>query len=178
MSDIASTKPSTDPEPDAPVKDSPPTVPKVGTLEMEPGDSGKFKGQTIGIDVDKLEAYINSLKWKIRKDGHTKIIVDQVRQIQKDFEVEMRKMEKDPDVLTFDKEAVYEKATKAMLELALEGFNYEEAANHVDAGPGALGILSNEVRSFLVDLGGRVGQKHLQMLSKLATQNISPGSKT
>ena len=178
MSDISSTEPSTDPEPDAPVKGPPPPVPKVKTLEMEPDASGKFKGQTIGIDVDKLEAYVGSLKWKIRKDGHTKVVVDQVRQIQKDFEVEMRKMEKDPNTITFDKDAVYDKATKAMLELALEGFNYAEAANHVDAGPGALGILSNEVRTFLVDLGGRVGQKHLQMLSKLATQNISPGSKT
>jgi len=90
----------------------PDPVPKVETLEMEPDASGKFKGQSIGIDVDKLEAYVGTLKWKIRKDGHTKAVVDQVRQIQKNFEVEMRKLEKDPNVLTYDKEAEYEKRSE------------------------------------------------------------------
>ena len=162
----------TDPEPPTPDPES------VPTLEMEPGESGKFKGQTIGIDTDRLEAYIATLKWKIRPDGHTKKVVDQIRLIQQEYERVMKALEKSPETLTYDKEAAYEKATKGILEATLVAFNYDEAANNVDAGPGALGILSNEVRTFLVDLGGRVGQQHLQMLSKLVTQKGSSGTKT
>ncbi len=160
--------PPADPEP--PTPDPEP--------KMEPDSSGRFKGQHIGIDIDKLEAYVGSLKWKIRKDAHTKNIVDQVRLIQKEYETEFKRLVDDPDAATWDKEEEYEKATKGILELVLEGFKYDESANHIDAGPGALGILSNEIRTFLVDLGGREGQKHLQMLSKLATRNILSGSKT
>ena len=144
---------------------------------LKPDKAGRFKGQHIGIDTDLLEAYIGSLKWKIRPDGHTKKIIDQIKLIQKTYEINFTALDKNPDALTYQKEEVYEVATKAILELALIGFNYNEAANHIDAGPGALGILSNEIRAFLVDLGGREGQKHLQMLSKLATQNISDGLK-
>ena len=145
---------------------------------LKPDKAGRFKGQHIGIDTDKLEAYIGSLKWKLRPDGHTKKIVDQIKLIQKTYEISFTELEDDPKALTYQKEDVYEVATKAILNLALIGFDYEDAANHIDAGPGALGILSNELRAFLVDLGGREGQKHLQMLSKLAIQNISDGLKT
>ena len=166
---------------DRPVENqTPKTVPDPPASEpiLKPGKGGRFKGQHIGLDTDLLEAYIGSLKWKIRPDGHTKKIVDQVKLIQKTYEIAFQALEDDPKALTYQKEEVYEVATKAILNLALIGFNYEEAANHIDAGPGALGILSNEIRAFLVDLGGREGQKHLQMLSKLATQNISDGLKT
>jgi len=170
-----STKPAPKPtEPEPPTPDPEP----VPTLEMEPGDTGKFKDQTIGIDTDRLVAYIGNLEWKIRPDGHTKKIVDKVRLIQKTYEIEMKKLEQDPNALTYLKEEAYEIATKGMLELALVGFNYDEAANDINAGPGTLGILSNELRAFLVDLGGRVGQKHLQMLSKLAIQSTSAGTRT
>lgn len=170
---------STKGDPPGPPEPEPnPESESVPALEMESSDSGKFKGQTIGIDTDRLEAYIATLKWKIRPDGHTKKVVDQIRDFQKEYEKEMKVLEKNPESLTYAKEEAYEKATKGILEAALIGFNYEEAANNVDAGPGALGILSNELRTFLVDLGGRVGQKHLQMLSKLVTQKGSTGLKT
>ena len=144
---------------------------------IKPDAAGKFKGTHIGIDVDKLEAYVGSFKWKIRKDGHTKPVIDALRELQKGYEVEMHRLDDDPKAITFDKEVAYEIATRGMLELALENFDYEEAANHIDAGPGSLGLLANEVRTFLVDLGGRAGSKHLQTLSKLATQSGFVGSK-
>jgi len=104
-------------------------------------------------------------------------VIDALREIQRGYEVEFHKLEDDPKALTWDKEVAYETATKEILQLCLIDCNYEKAANDIDAGPGALGILANELRVFLVDLGGRAGQKHLQMLSKLATQNIYTGSK-
>lgn len=145
--------------------------------KLEPNKAGRFEGQHIGIDIDTLEAYCGSLRWKVRKDAHTKTIVDQVREIQHTYEKEFMRLGEDPSATTWDKEVEYEKATKAILDLALTDFKYDEAANHLDAGPGALGILANELRTFLVDLGGRAGQKHLQMLSKLAIQSTSPGTK-
>ena len=144
---------------------------------LQPDADGKFPSQQIGVNSTTLTAYCSSLTWKVRKDGHTKIIVDQIRQITDQYERALQVLEASPTSLTSTKEQAYEKSTKAILELALVGFDYEEAANNIDAGPGALGILANEVRSFLVELGGRVGQKHLQTLSKLATQSIYPGSK-
>ena len=144
---------------------------------MIPDADGKFEGAHLGINTTKLEAYVGTQTWKIRPDGHTKFIVDQLRAIQKTFEISARALEDNPQAMTYEKEEVYETATKAMLELALEGFSYESAANHVDVGVGALGLLSNEVRSFLVDLGGRDVSKHWQMLSKLVTQSGSNGMK-
>lgn len=166
------------PQPEAQTnpKTIPPTAPQEAPLK--PNAAGKFKGQHIGIDVDRLEAYVGSFKWKIRPDGHIKKVIDALRELQKGYEVEIHRLEDDPKAITFDKEEAYETATKGMLELCLLEFNYEEAANHIDAGPGALGLLANELRSFLVDLGGRAGQKHLQTLSKLATQSGFVGSKS
>jgi len=160
-----------------PPKPTPAPVPPKEEI-LKPDDSGRFKGQHIGIDIDRLEGYIGSLKWKIVPDGHTKKVVDALREIQKGYEVEFHQLEDDPKALTYDKEEAYEKSTKAILNICLIDCNYDETANHIDAGPGALGILANELRTFLVDFGGRAGQKHLQMLSKLATQNILPGSRT
>ena len=79
---------------------------------MEPDSSGKFKGQNIGIDIDKLEAYVGSLHWKIRKDAHTKTIVDKLRLVQKEYETEFKKLLDDPNAITWDKEVEYEKATR------------------------------------------------------------------
>lgn len=170
-------------------KPTPPTFPKGAeppevpqpTPEpiLTPNADGIFKGQQIGVDTTKLTAYAGSLTWKIKPDGHTKKVRDVIIAHQSAFEIESKTMEDNPDQFTTgQKEEVYEKATKAILETALIGFNYEEAANHVDAGPGVLGILANEVRTFLVDMGGRVGSQHLQTLSKLVTQNISSTTKT
>ena len=161
---------------DVPTEPEPPTPDPEPSLQ--PNKAGRFEGQHIGIDIDTLEAYCGSLRWKIRKDAHTKTIVDQVRELQRTYEKEFKRLGEDPDATTWDKEVEYEKATKGILDLALIEFNYDESANHIDAGPGALGILANEIRTFLVDLGGRAGQKHLLMLSKLASQSTSPGTKT
>jgi len=168
-------------EPEEPATEAPKPVPGMNApkppLKLIPDSDGKFKGAHMGIDTTKLEAYIGSLHWKIRPDGHTKKVVDAIRMIQKISQEELQTLEADDNVLLYDKEEAYERCTKQILELGLVAFNYETAANHVDAGPAALGMLAGEVRSFLVDLGGREGSKHLQMLSRLATQNISAGIK-
>lgn len=150
----------------------------VKTKRIEPDESGQFKDAHIGINTTKLEGFIGSLHWKINPEGHTKKIVDLLRGYQHAYEVELKKIEGAPESFTtWDREEAYEKATKGILEAALVDFNYENAANHIDAGVGTLGILANELRSFLVDIGGREGQRHLLMLSKLATQSISDGIK-
>jgi len=158
------------------VTESPkPQTPKPKLIRLEPDEDGMFPGAWLGINTTTLEAYCGKLRWKIRPDGHTKNCTDCIREIYKNFQVQMRVFEDTTTTLGYEKEELYEKTTKGILEYALVGFKYNEAANEIDAGPANLGLLAEEVRSFLVELGGKAGSKHLQMLSKLVDQNGSSG---
>ena len=139
-----------------------------------------LKNPDIGVEEDTLIAFIGKnpqtrITWKIRPDGWTKIIRDQIRLIAKNFKVEMKKLENQKEDSVYEQEDLYEKSTKQILELGLIGFDYEKSANDVKAGPSALGLLANEVRVFLVE-HPQVVSKHLQMLSKLESLTASSGS--
>lgn len=134
-----------------------------------------FKDPDFGVDTDRLIAFVDKKKitWKIRPDGHTKLVRDKIIAIQdqykKDFEAYEALSEKEQsNSLRY---SIAEKATKAILETGLIGFNYDEMANHEAGGPSVLQMLSNEVSIFLVESGGRAGHQLLLMQRKLGTLN-------
>ncbi len=131
----------------------------------------------LGIDTDRLLAYVDHkrIKWRIRPDGHVRSVRNQIIEASDKFKKQSEAYEKRPDATLKEKEDIYELATKTVLELALVDFSYDEWADKAEAGPGVLGLLANEIVSFLVERGGREGDRRLQTLQRL---NILSHSRT
>ncbi len=131
----------------------------------------------IGIDTDRLIAFVahKQVKWKIRPDGHVRSVRNQILEASDKFKKQMDAAEKNPNMPQLKREQIYETATKTILELTLVKFDYEEWAEKPEAGPGALGMLANEIVTFLVERGGRDADRRLQTLQKL---NILSRSRT
>jgi predicted site-specific integrase-resolvase len=98
-----------------------------------------FKNPEIGIDTDKLTAFVDSgkLSWKINPNGHTKIIRDKIIDVQDQYKKDYAAYEKLPEEDQTNKlrYSISEKCNKAILEIALPGFNYDEMVNDTRAGP-------------------------------------------
>ena len=133
-----------------------------------------IKNPDIGIDVDKLQAFVKQYRFEINPEGHVKKNRDKIREIQKRYEVEMKKALKHGD--TMAQSDLYEEISKEILAIGLVDFNYDKWANHQDVGPTVLGHLCNELAVFLVVQGGKVGFKHWQMQQKSAMLNLSKSS--
>lgn len=133
------------------------------------------KDPDFGIDTDKLLAFIGKKKitWKIRPDGHTKKVRDAIIQIQDQYKKDFSEYDKLPDdeKTNSRRYEIAERASKAILEIGLIGFNYDEMANHEDGGPSVLEMLSTDLSIFLVESGGRAGHRLSQMQQKLGMLN-------
>lgn len=128
------------------------------------------KNPDVGINWEIPEAFANNHKFKITKDGHTKINKDKIRAIQKEFDKKIKATIPDMDVLAAND--LNEEASRQILKIGLENFNFDEWANHIDVGPTVLEQMANEVATFLVVQGGKAGFKHWQMQQKLAMQTL------
>ena len=108
----------------------------------------------------------------------TKNTVDKVNKTASEYGKTLKKYEigKIDDT---ERYAVYEKATREILEATLQKFNYMKEANNPDVGPALLGDLAGEVRDFIL-AGGKHGMRLLQTrldTMKTTYSNISPNSK-
>ena len=90
----------------------------------------------------------------------TKDTVDKINKTASEYGKTLKKFEvgKIDDV---DRYTVYEKATREILELTLQKFNYVKEANNPDCGPALLGSLAGEIRDFIL-AGGKHGMRLLQ----------------
>ena len=130
-----------------------------------------IKDPEIGIDVDKLQAFVKKYRFEINPEGHIKTNKDKIREIQKRYEKKMGIALKNGDQL--EQSDLYEAISKEILDIGLINFDYDKWANHVDLGPTVLGHLSNELATFLVVQGGRAGYQHWLMQQKSITLNLS-----
>ena len=130
-----------------------------------------IKKPDVGIDVDKLQAFVKDHKFAINPEGHIKTNRDKIREIQKRYEKQMGIAIKRGDQLA--QSDLYEDISKEILEIGLVNFDYDKWANHVDIGPTVLGHLSNELSTFLVVQGGRAGYQHWLMQQKSIMLNLS-----
>lgn len=128
------------------------------------------KNPDVGINWEIPEAFANNHKFKINPHGHEKKNKDKIRVIQKEFDEKIKATIPDMDVLAAND--LNEEASKKILEIGLENFNYDEWANHIDLGPTVLEQMANEVATFLVVQGGKAGFKHWQMQQKLVMQTL------
>lgn len=131
----------------------------------------------LGIDSTKLQAYCGKLRWPINPKGHTSDVVKAMDKFIDEYETFM---DKKPNALEKERYPKFEACSKGILDVALVGFNYKEAANDADAGPALLHALAIDVRTFLAVTGGRVGQKRLQIQLNLikAARSLSTKAST
>ena len=140
--------------------------------KLEQEIDNAIKNPDFGIATDELIAFAarREIKWRMREDGHTKAVRDQLIKISDDYKFTMKKFD-EVNRSRAEKEAIYEKCTKKILELSLVDFDYEKYANDARVGPQVLGILANHILHFFVEIGGRDVSKHLQTLQHIDTLN-------
>ena len=160
---------------------SAPEKPDIAKLEAQV--DADLKNPLFGVRPDELTAFCGEKIWKIRREGATKQVRDEIMRITDEFSVEFKKLEKaDPTGNRLGKAHLSEATTKMILDLGLEDFDYDAAANDPDIGPVILLNLARELQIFLVDNGGPTGTKYLQtlqrldMLTRLRTVETASGS--
>ena len=109
----------------------------------------------------KPYAYCGSLKWDIKPLAHTGKNMHKINAALTKYENVLNEAVKGNRITETEKLEKQEEMTNTILTLALEKFNYDDAANHKDAGPGLLVKLAVELKGFLGE-GGALGMRHLQ----------------
>ena len=126
-----------------------------------------------GIKPEELTAYVagGKHKWQFT-DTNPRHIRLQMASIMDKLKVKVDKLEKSekPDTAVA-RIKLEEGANKQTLELALEGFDYDDLVDHHAVDPFELSFLASEIYSFLVVNGGKAGIQQLQTLQKLDTLN-------
>ena len=125
----------------------------------------------IGVDYmssPTAYAYVGDKRWPIKRTALTKSVMDAVTKAVAGYEEAIRKLAADADPSDIKRLAVYDAAGRAILEAALDGFDYDREAEDPDVGPSQLGLLGTEVKDFLI-VGGARGARHVQQ--RLATMN-------
>ena len=110
----------------------------------------------VNWETESVYAYVGKQKWLLKKDGLTLKTVDAILAASSEFENLLKKNPSEQQRIL-----AYRKASRKILELALEKFNWTKSANDPNIGPGLLGELAGEVKDFLLQ-GGRVGRQRLQ----------------
>jgi len=123
------------------------------------------KNPLIGIDADKLQAFITNHRWAINPDGHIKSIRDKIKVQLKEFLEIIANQKTQIDVL--DSQEKTDAIAKIILELGLVDFKYDENAEDPEIGPVNLKFLAQELGYFLVVQGGKDGYTHSKMLQQL-----------
>lgn len=129
------------------------------------------KSPNVGINWEIPEAFAYEHKFKINPEGHLKKNKDKIREIQKQFAIDIKPTMKTLDLLTAND--INETASKKILEIGLVNFDYNTWANHVDVGPTVLEQMANEIATFLVVQGGKAGYQHWLMQQKSAMLTLS-----
>lgn len=130
----------------------------------------------LGVDYlgETPFAFCGKQKWQLIPGIITKKIVDAVNKHAAEYAEALENQAKGklPDAKRY---AIYEKATKEILELTLTKFSYAKYANHPECGPALLGELAGEVRDFTL-AGGKHGMRRLKIRldsMKQISSNIS-----
>lgn len=116
----------------------------------------------VGADSDNI-------RWAIKPDAHANTIRTKVMEISEKYEKDMHALGEKSSHLQRD--TLQQKTNTQILELALEDFNFEEAAKNPKVGPVLLNHITLEVYVFLVEHGGATGYQYLQMLRNLELLN-------
>lgn len=122
---------------------------------------------SFGIDLAPEQFYFDygKIKFPIKKGselpGTTDKIIDIVDEYEKAFN--------NPNATSKSQYLAHQKSTKAILELVLEGFNYDEMTKTI--GYGVLSKAADLLKIFLVDNGGKEGSKLMLRMFTLGTRS-------
>ena len=114
----------------------------------------------VNWEVETPFAFCGKRHWNLIPGVLVKKTVDRLNKSAQEY-FEALKKQQLGKIADPERYAIYEKATKEILELTLEKFNYAKAANDVECGPALLGELAGEVRDFILN-GGKHGMRRLQ----------------
>jgi len=117
-------------------------------------------GIGINYEVPVPYAYCGDHKWQLKRTANTKSVLDKILEAVDEYDIAFAKFTKG-NMRERQRLQVYEKATKEILEAALDKFVYKKEADNPEVGPGALGRLAGEVKDFLA-AGGALGVRHAQ----------------
>lgn len=123
------------------------------------------KNPLIGIDAEKLQAYVTNHRWEINPNGHIKSIRDPIKEMLKEFLKIINSQKTQLDVL--DSQEKTDKVAKEILTIGLVNFDYDKEADDPQVGPVNLKYLAQEIGYFLVVQGGKEGYLHSKMLQQL-----------
>ena len=129
-----------------------------------------------GIDLGAYQYFIEfgKKRWQINPVAHLHKARKELRAAANIYKIPADKYtEQGPKSgITDDQlEEFNEKATIAVLKIALPSLNYEEEANNEACGPVMLDKIAGQLYNFLVVFGGREGFLEYERLSSAATQN-------
>ena len=126
--------------------------------------STKTSSTVLGIDYSGVKpfAFCGLAKWDINELAHLKERLDIIMAAVNEYGLHIEKVGKGTATSDYERQQIYEKATKTILEAGLVDFEYEKEANNPEAGPGLLGMLAGELKDFLRD-GAQHGKRHVEM---------------
>lgn len=125
----------------------------------------------IGVDYEKMQAFITNHRWAINPDGHIKSIRDQMKTLFKNYMTLINNVKNQLDIINIQDKL--DELAKKILTLGLIDFDYDKEADDPEVGPVNLKLLCQEISYFLVVEGGITGSKHSKMLQRLAQINQS-----
>ena len=117
----------------------------------------------VGVDwesADTPTAWCGALTWNLKPGLHVRRHIDDLRRLDAEYDRAARELAKSAGG-DYEIQKKLDAHTADILGKTLENFDYEKAADDVEAGPALLTQLSAEVRGFLY-IGGTRGMRLLK----------------